>query len=205
MTYESAKWALSAEKEGGSDLSSSSPIPFPEFIDHILVGLGNVVREAQSMLHNLLAESVMTVGATLFNLTRGEKHEDYLRLFEAMIEGMLEYEVRIAHCLLRVDHLYLRVTRRCTLESSTPLYQTRLLRACVWNGSASFVAICWRIQNGWVEALNLLPIAIINMATRIIYMIITRKFVDQDRTYNATDLRWLLATSADSDENTRLD
>jgi hypothetical protein len=43
---------------------------------------------------NLVAESVITYGVKNFNLPPYNQNPEYLRLYEAMIQGILDYEVR---------------------------------------------------------------------------------------------------------------
>ena len=55
--------------------------------------LGDIVLQVQGEQSNLVAESVFTFGVKSFGLTPYTQNEEYLQLFEAMIQGILEYEV----------------------------------------------------------------------------------------------------------------
>ncbi|RXW14446.1 hypothetical protein EST38_g11411 [Candolleomyces aberdarensis] len=186
VTYESSPGRFKAEKGEGFDLSSPSQIPYPRFIDHTLVGLGNVVREAQSLHSNLVAESVIATGVNLLNLPRGERHEGYLSLYEAMIEGMLGYEA-----------MYSRL-----IYSTLPNPPATCMRTVT--GSASYIAIGWRIRKGWVQALILIPTIIMTLATLVIYLVITPRWADNEGLHDPTDVRLLLAASIDKDQKLKV-
>ena len=67
---------------------------YPRLIEHVLVGLSGVVHQAQNFQANLVAESVITFGVKSFELPPDQKNPKYLELYQAMIQGILEYEVR---------------------------------------------------------------------------------------------------------------
>ena len=72
---------------------SNATFPAPALIEYAIGGLGGVIQESQNVQSNLVAESVITFGVKNFQLQPYERNEQYLRLFEAMITGILEYEV----------------------------------------------------------------------------------------------------------------
>jgi hypothetical protein len=49
--------------------------------------------EGQNIQSNLLAESIIAFGINDFHLQPYARNETYLRLYEEMINGILEYEV----------------------------------------------------------------------------------------------------------------
>jgi hypothetical protein len=65
----------------------------PGLMELALGGLGAVIWEGQNIKSNLVAESVITFGVKDFQLQPYEQNEKYLRLYEAMIKGIIEYEV----------------------------------------------------------------------------------------------------------------
>jgi len=67
---------------------------YPTLIKRALVGLSGIIHEAQNSQANLVAESVITFGVKSFGLRPYEKNETYLELYQSMIQGILEYEVR---------------------------------------------------------------------------------------------------------------
>lgn len=75
---------------------SEAPIAYPQLIENALVGLGAIVQESQNWEANLVAESVITFAVKSFGLQPYDRTPDHLRLYAAMIQGILEYEV----CLL---------------------------------------------------------------------------------------------------------
>ena len=89
VTYHSLTDLFSADES-----VSTSPTTFPGFMDTVVSKLGDIVWQAQGEQSNLVAESVFTFGVKSFGLTRPyTQNEEYLQLFEAMIQGILEYEV----------------------------------------------------------------------------------------------------------------
>ena len=73
---------------------SSQVITFPNLLTYALVGLGEVVVEGQNYEANLVAESVLTFAYKSFNVSvNATQPTEFLRLFERMIQGILEYEV----------------------------------------------------------------------------------------------------------------
>jgi len=70
-----------------------SPIAVSTIVNDSLAALGAVIADSQSFQANLIAESVITLAVKSFNLPPYEPSPVYLRLFERMIQGILEYEV----------------------------------------------------------------------------------------------------------------
>jgi hypothetical protein len=91
---------------------STWPTTSTELISRSVMSLGDVVREvcklsfafmshkaekngeAQNDAANLVAESVITFGVKNFNLPPLNQSSEYLKLYEAMIQGMMDYQVR---------------------------------------------------------------------------------------------------------------
>jgi len=76
-----------------------SPIAVSTIINDLLVGLGAVIADSQNFQANPVAESVITFAVKSFKLPPYEPSPQYLRLFERMIQGILEYEV----CLMMIS------------------------------------------------------------------------------------------------------
>lgn len=73
---------------------SSQNITFSSLLTHALTGLGEIVSEGQNFETNLVAESVLTFAYKSFNVPVNDiQNPNYLRLFEQIIQGILEYEV----------------------------------------------------------------------------------------------------------------
>ena len=92
VTYQSSSRTFSA----GTALPASgsvTPSAFSLLANYTLIGLGGVISEAQNFDSNLVAESVITFGVKSFALDPYSRNSTYLRLYEQMIQGILEYEV----------------------------------------------------------------------------------------------------------------
>jgi hypothetical protein len=76
-----------------------SPNTHTELLTRSIMGLGDNIMESQNTQSNLLAESIISFGVKFFELKPYVQNEKYLRLYEAMIQGILDYEVRSIHCL----------------------------------------------------------------------------------------------------------
>jgi hypothetical protein len=88
VTYQSAPGIFSSKKP-----TSNSTNTFPRFIERVLVALGDIVSKGQNTATNMVAESVITFGVKTFQLQPYQPTKQYLRLYEAMIQGIIEYEV----------------------------------------------------------------------------------------------------------------
>ena len=70
---------------------------FPTLIERVLAAFTGTIRGSQSIESNLVAESVFTFGVKSFRLPPYQRDDQYLRLYEAMIQGMMEYQVCLAN------------------------------------------------------------------------------------------------------------
>jgi hypothetical protein len=91
VEYQSAPSIFSSSSEPNATFANAT-FPTPALIEYA-VGVGAVIQESQNIQSNLVAESVITFGVKNFQLQPYERNEKYLRLYEAMIKGILEYEV----------------------------------------------------------------------------------------------------------------
>ena len=79
---------------GKPTLGSLTNITFPNLLTYALTGLGETISEGQNFQANPVAESVLTFAYKSFNVPlHANKSETFLRLFEQMIQGIVEYEV----------------------------------------------------------------------------------------------------------------
>ena len=91
VTYHSTTNIFSAAQP---TLESSQVITFPNLLTYALTGLGEVISEGQNFEANLVAESVLTFAYKSFNVSLdANQPTEFLRLFEQMIQGIIEYEV----------------------------------------------------------------------------------------------------------------
>ena len=84
----------------------TSPATFTGFMDQAVAELGNLIAGAQTQELNLVADSVTALGVRNFGLLADGQQEEYLPLYEAMLQGILEYEVsRYFNRSSRIPHL----------------------------------------------------------------------------------------------------
>jgi hypothetical protein len=67
----------------------------PAFLQSSTHIVGELVSWAQRWNSNMVAESVSTVGVKLFNISQAERDEEYLKLYAATIQGVLDYSVSL--------------------------------------------------------------------------------------------------------------
>jgi len=127
---------------------ATSPQLYSRLTEYALVGLGGVIQQSQNWDANLVIESVFTFGVKSFGLQAYEKNPTYLRLYEAMIQGILEYEAT-----------YLRL-----IYSTVENRPSSCSRAV--NGSVIYKVVGW---SGVLAQIGLLmPMTIFNVAGLII-------------------------------------
>ena len=83
----------------------TSPTTFSGFIDQAVGELGTLIADAQTQELNQVADSVTALGVRYFGLPADGQQADYLPLYQAMLQGILEYEVsRCFNCSSRIPH-----------------------------------------------------------------------------------------------------
>jgi hypothetical protein len=105
---------------------------------------------------NLVAESIISFGAQSFGLTPYTKDEQYLRLYEAMIQGILVDQVTY--------------TRFLHSTITNPLPPSSCIRTV--NGSLSAEVIGWFAKP--VHIGFLMPMTILNLASLVIVIAMAR-------------------------------
>jgi hypothetical protein len=86
-------------------VNGTSPTTFSEFIDQAVEELGSLIADAQTQELNLVADSVTALGVRYFGLQADGPQAEYLWLYQAMLQGILEYEVsRCFNCLSPIPH-----------------------------------------------------------------------------------------------------
>jgi hypothetical protein len=78
---------------------STSPTTSTELFSSAVKGLGDVIWKGQGPVTNWVSDMVIGFGAQFLNLQLDSQDEGYLRLYEAMIQGILDYEVRLFYYL----------------------------------------------------------------------------------------------------------
>ena len=73
---------------------SASPNTSSDLVVSAMLGLGDTIWRAQSAPGNLVADSALKFGIQSLGLAPNSQNATYLRIFEALIQGILDYEVR---------------------------------------------------------------------------------------------------------------
>jgi hypothetical protein len=100
VTYQSRSDSFSTQFKSTAAVTNASS----ELTQRAITALATVVYNSQSAQSNLLAESVISLGLSSFELPPYNQSETYLQLYAAMFQGMIEYEV-CSNILLRVPLL----------------------------------------------------------------------------------------------------
>jgi len=131
---------------------TTSTNAFTELTDRAVNALGAIIWESQNWQANLFAESVFTFGVKSFKLPPpvNTRDDGYLPLFEAMIQGILEYEAT-----------YIRL-----LYSSVP----NPPKTCNRNvsGSITYQVIGWFAKASHIGFL--MPMTLVNLTSLIILL-----------------------------------
>ncbi|KAJ2926510.1 hypothetical protein H1R20_g10572, partial [Candolleomyces eurysporus] len=127
---------------------------FAWYIEWGLVGLGNAIWEGQNWSANLVAEAVFSLGAKKLNLVTRERNPIYLKMYEAMIQGMLEYEATYSRLIYSIG-------------ADPPPTCFRDVA-----GSVSYSVRGWHIDSKdfFAQAGLLLPMTLINLASLILLL-----------------------------------
>jgi len=88
VTYDSYSGVFSSD-----DVIETSPATFSGFFDRAVGELGTLIADAQTQELNLVADSVTALGVRYFGFPADGQQADYLPLYGAMLQGILEYEV----------------------------------------------------------------------------------------------------------------
>lgn len=93
ITYQSTSGIFSAgDALSANEPGTYSPTAYSLLANYTFTGLGGVIEQGQNFDSNLVAESVITFGVKSFELKPYLKNSTYLRLYERMIQGILEYQ-----------------------------------------------------------------------------------------------------------------
>ena len=90
MTYESISGSFSS-----TEAIANSTTTFSKIIDQAVTAIADIIWESQSWPYNSVAESVFTIGVKYFGFPAPdtEQNTQYLPLFAALIQGIIDYEV----------------------------------------------------------------------------------------------------------------
>ena len=88
-----------------SDVIETSPTTFSGFIDRVVGELGTLIADAQTQELNQVANSVTALGVRYFGYSADGQQDEYLELYGAMLQGILEYKVSYCvNCSSRIPH-----------------------------------------------------------------------------------------------------
>ncbi|KAF8984978.1 hypothetical protein BDQ17DRAFT_1496433 [Cyathus striatus] len=151
---------------------STSPITFPAFLERIMKAFCVLVLEVQNWESNLVAESVITLGVKSFNLPLDVASDQYLQLYQAMIQGILEYEATYSRLIYSA------------FQGRPPSCNRTV------NGVASFEVVGWSVDIRHVGFL--MPMTLVNLAALIVLIIAIVMSKTVAKRFDPTDIRPLL-------------
>ena len=93
VTYRSQSGFFSAQNHTTISTNTSSTNASSHLIERAIRGLGSVMLESQNTDSNVVAESIIATGVKSFGLQPYVQDPKYLQLYEAMFQGIIEYEV----------------------------------------------------------------------------------------------------------------
>ncbi|KDR76157.1 hypothetical protein GALMADRAFT_225838 [Galerina marginata CBS 339.88] len=129
---------------------TSPTTTFPGFIDQAVGALGTLIADAQTQEVNLVAETVTSLADNFFNFQGGDLQTDYLLLYQAMLEGILEYEVAYTRLLYTVNN------------------PPASCNAAV-KGWVTYTALGWTVDFAFIG--YLLPMTLINLTSLILLLV----------------------------------
>ncbi|KDR77667.1 hypothetical protein GALMADRAFT_209945 [Galerina marginata CBS 339.88] len=155
------------------------PTTFPGFIDQAVVALGSLIADAQTQQTNLVAETVTALGVKYFSLQADKQVQQpaYLPIYEAMIQGILEYEVSYTRLL------YSTFTDR-------PASCNRTM-----NGVTVYSVLGWSVLN---ESFGfLIPMTLINLTSLVLLLVAMFRTKRGSYKYDPTDPEVLALAKAE--------
>ncbi|KAJ2936274.1 hypothetical protein H1R20_g824, partial [Candolleomyces eurysporus] len=177
VTYRGGQAYFTTDIVNPGPLTAASNSTHPAFIRSSTHLLGELVSWAQRWNSNMVAESVATVGVKLFNISQAERDPRYLPLYEATIQGVLEYVAT-----------YFRIH---LLQQNPPTSCYRMVE-----GSVDYTVMGWSTQTSYVQIAFLLPMTILNLTTLVILLTAMRMGgLRYEHDFEPTDTRSLLGAS----------
>ncbi|TFK25159.1 hypothetical protein FA15DRAFT_374089 [Coprinopsis marcescibilis] len=126
-----------------------------DLVENMLLELGEVVRESQTFNSNLVAEIVTILGVKLFNLPFRGKHDTFLRLYEMMLSGMLDYQAAYSRLLYS------------TVEGPPQACMRQV------DGEVIYTIFGWWADSNHIG--YLMPLTILNIATAVLILVSFKK------------------------------
>ena len=195
VTYQSSTGVFSTEER----ITASAPTEnFSYLIEYALLVLRGVLQQAQTISVNLVASLVHDLGVQALELLPTEPDEQYLPLYEAMLQGILVDEVCTASnsssfLLMVVPQLtYMRFLYSIMVDPSA----SSCLRTV--NGTFSAEVTGWVAKP--VHIGFLMPMTILNLASLIIVLISIAR-AKRSYEFDPTNPRPLLLAKPNLDES----
>jgi len=148
VTYHSQSGYFSARNQTTTFTNTPS-----QLIERAIRGLAAVIVEAQNVDSNLVAESVIAAGVKSFGLQPYIQDPKYLRLYEAMFQGIIEYEATYTRLLYTT---FTPPPKSCNRDVT---------------GNVTYTVTGWSVNHRNIYFL--LPMTFINLATLILVIIAT--------------------------------
>ncbi|KAJ2912774.1 hypothetical protein MD484_g7644, partial [Candolleomyces efflorescens] len=170
------------------DAQSAQKPTFYRYIEWGLVGFGNMIWEGQNWSSHLAAETVFSLAMKKLKIPSAMREQNpiSLKMFEAMVQGMLEYGATYSRLVY-------------TINKDIP---TTCLRDVT--GSVSYSVRGWHINPGDVltQAGLLVPMTLINLASLVILIkcFVLGRFQYRERVFDmANNISLLTASVPDED------
>ncbi|KDQ53320.1 hypothetical protein JAAARDRAFT_197485 [Jaapia argillacea MUCL 33604] len=157
VTYNSQPGLFSAHPSPSSSPNNQSRL----LIDSAVRAMGDLVWSAQWLQLNSVAETVITFGIKDFGVKQYTRDVQNLRILEAMIQGVLEYEVTYGRLIYA---LYNSGPENAHDNVTAP---SKCLRDIT--GKVAYNIIGWHMA--WRNVFFLLPMTIVNLTSLAMFVI----------------------------------
>ena len=198
VTYQSSTHLFSAQEQIKASETHYTLTNNP--IENAIVSLWDVLTLAQNLENNLVAESVMDLGVQAFGLLPSGQNAQYLLLYEAMIQGILEDQVCTANnsslplLMVVLQVTYERFLYLVNSDTPPPASCNRTV-----NGTFSAEVTGWVTKP--VHIGFLMPMTILNLASLIVASISITKAKRSRHEFDPTDPRSLVLAESSLDES----
>ena len=195
VTYQSSTGFFTTEEQ----ITASAPAEiFSDLIEDAIWVFQALLQQAQTVSVNLVAALVQELGVQDFKLPQDEQNEQYLRLYQAMIQGILVDEVCTANnssppLLMVVSQVTYVKFLYSTMVDAAPASCLRTL-----NGTFSAEVTGWVAKP--VHIGFLLPMTILNLASLIVVLISIAR-AKRSYEFDPIDPRPLLLAMPNPDES----
>ncbi|KAF9464330.1 hypothetical protein BDZ94DRAFT_510718 [Collybia nuda] len=167
--------------------SSASTIS-PALMRGAINALGHVIWGAQQYEANFVAESVITFGVKTYGLQPFSRDEMYLRLYEAMIQGLLDYQLT-----------YIRL-----LYSAGSVPRTSIINSCTRpiNGTLQYATMGWKVTPK--IGAYMIPLTLVT-ATSLVFILIAMFTTQKLPNFDPTNPISLIVAASGRDLHTGME